>query len=136
MSQLVEKPKPTAHELKGLHVKRAKLVKELDEMQSNYANIDEALRALNRKLEAKQQELGELDSKIAEIKSGNPVVTEHAILRYIERVMGVDLQAVVDDIMRPEVSEAIGSLVNAKIPHPDGYRLVVRDRAVVTIEGA
>jgi hypothetical protein len=131
----VEKPKPTAHKLKGLHVKRTKIVKELDDMHANYEGIKAAIEAMDKKIEAKRLELQEVDAEIEEVRQGGPIVTEHAILRYMERVMGIDLQAVADDIMRPGVVEAIGGLVNAKIPHPDGYRLVVRDRAVVTIEG-
>ncbi len=132
---VAERKPPAAHELKGLKTRRAKVAKELADLNTNYANVEEALKAIARKIDAKTAELGEIDQQIDEVKKSGPVVTEHAMLRYLERVMGIDLGQVAEDILTPEIVDQIGTLANATIPHPNGCKLVVRDRVVVTVEG-
>lgn len=63
----------------------------------------------------------------------HPVVTEHAMLRWLERVCGIDLKAVERDILAEGRAGMVLLLEDGRIPVGDGVRLVVRRRCVVTV---
>ena len=61
-------------------------------------------------------------------------VTEHAILRYLERVNKIDLKEIEKAILTPELikmTEVLGK--NGKFPIND-FNIVIRDGSVVTVE--
>jgi Asp-tRNA(Asn)/Glu-tRNA(Gln) amidotransferase C subunit len=60
-----------------------------------------------------------------------PRVTDHAVLRYIERVLGFDVEAIRTRIMSKTVRDAIRARAGAVTV--DGYRYELRAGAVVTI---
>lgn len=60
-----------------------------------------------------------------------PRVTDHAVLRYIERVLGFDVDAIRTRIMSKTVRDAIRSRAGAVTI--DGYRYEIKAGAVVTI---
>jgi hypothetical protein len=60
-----------------------------------------------------------------------PRVTDHAVLRYIERVLGFDVDAIRERIMTRQVRDAIRSRAGAVTV--DGYRYEIKAGAVVTI---
>lgn len=68
------------------------------------------------------------------LRKGRVGVTAHALLRYLERVNGIDLEAAVDELV-PDLLEFQIDVVggNGKFPGPPGYQLVVKDGVVITI---
>jgi predicted transcriptional regulator len=76
------------------------------------------------------------DCAIAALRGNSslPVVSEHAQLRYLERVQGLDLQAVQNAILTRPVVEAAMRMGDGKFPSGDGFRAVVRSNTVVTVE--
>ena len=68
-----------------------------------------------------------------EANSKEPIVSEHALLRYIERVYGIDLDELRGKILNPQTKEWIEQFGSGKIPS-DGCRLIVKNRVVVTVE--
>jgi hypothetical protein len=66
------------------------------------------------------------------------VVSEHAILRYLERVAGVNLDEVREKILSPSVRKYIDELGSGKFPQNGSetgkYRVVVKNRVVTTVE--
>ncbi len=60
------------------------------------------------------------------------IVSEHAMLRYIERVMGVDLSVVEEEILNDHNRKAIDFAPSCRIK-AGGVELVVKDRVVVTV---
>lgn len=61
-------------------------------------------------------------------------VSEHAVLRYIERVKGVNTDNIAEDILHPKVKEMIQTLGGSgSYPHPDGFNVVMKNNTVVTI---
>ncbi len=65
---------------------------------------------------------------------GSVAVSYHALLRFLERVDGIDLQGVIDRMV-PEALEyqlaAAGS--TGKFPGPPGHMLVIKNKIVVTV---
>lgn len=66
-------------------------------------------------------------------KTANLVVSEHAMLRYLERVELVDLQEIAALVLPEDKKETIKTLGSGKYPIND-HRVVVVDNVVVTVE--
>lgn len=114
-----------AHELKGLHVRKTKLdadIKALEEERNRVA----------LEIGRKKNELNSIQQKIDNFASHEPVVTEHAMLRYIERVLGIDLVSIQERILTAQNRKAIEFAGNCKIKS-EGVELVVKDRKVVSV---
>ena len=64
-----------------------------------------------------------------------PVVSEHAILRYLERVEGVDIEAIKQKILSPKVREYIDTLVSGNFPLEENNKIMIRvkNRVVVSV---
>jgi hypothetical protein len=76
------------------------------------------------------------EQEIEELQAAAPIVSEHATLRYLERVKGVDLNAINKEILE------LGSLTNEKTKAfkdgtfniGNGFVAVVKNRTIVTIK--
>lgn len=63
-----------------------------------------------------------------------PIVTEHAILRYLERQKGIDMDSIHKCILTDKNIEIINQLGTGKITNADGMKIVFKNRTVVTVE--
>ena len=61
-------------------------------------------------------------------------VTDHALLRWLDRVYGLDLDSIRDQIATPAIRSAI--LAGAAAITIDGFTYVLQDRQVVTVHRA
>lgn len=113
---------------KELRAKKKTLEKELS---SNKETIAEEQRKGQKLL----KELREIEDELEmlERKKGKVAVTDHAVVRYLERVAGVDIDAVKREIQELVPSrkglEGIDTLNVFKGP----IKLVVKDNIVVTV---
>jgi len=112
-------------ELKGLQVRKTNLeseIKTLEAERDRYA----------RESAAKKIELNSVIQKINNSTKKEPIVSEHALLRYIERVLGVDVDAVRAAILTEGNRKVIEFSGSCKIKS-GGVELVVKDRCVVSV---
>lgn len=58
-----------------------------------------------------------------------PTVTDHATLRYIERVMGLDVEAV-----RQRVAKICRGVKTAKCVKADGFDFILKQGVVITVK--
>jgi hypothetical protein len=117
-----------AQELKGLQVQLAKargtaqvLQAEVGAAQRKHQLCLSSCRALEARIIALQTE------------APSPIVSEHALLRYLERVKGVDFAALRAEIMDEGTAAAIAFAQTGRIKK-NGLQLVFKDRVVVTVE--
>jgi hypothetical protein len=61
-----------------------------------------------------------------------PVLTEHALVRYLERIRGIDVEAVRQAIVTPELVRQVETCGDGLYPGP-GCRVKVVDRMIVTV---
>lgn len=113
------------HELKSLQVQITKL-------QAEEATKKEELAAAQREYQSLRDRLTSLEKKL-ENAQRQPTVTEHALLRYIERVYGLDMDALKAELLSPELSELILTLGTGKYPLPQGGTAVVQGLSVVSV---
>ena len=116
-------------ELKKLNTLQVKL-------QSEIEAIKIEMEILNNKLQSAERNLGKIREEIKKLKEGNKIiVSEHAMLRYIERVLGIDLKEIERRILTDEVKEQYKIVGNGRFPINDEFRALIRDNVVVTITG-
>lgn len=116
------------HELKALQSRLREAEAEVDSLTERAeAAYKVALEAAARRDSIQQM------IRAFEESSKEPVVTEHALLRYIERFMGVDLESVRRAILTENAVKLIRFTKSGKI-NTDGHRLIVKNGAVVTVE--
>ena len=68
------------------------------------------------------------------LRKGKVGVTAHALLRFLERVDGVDISGAVERLVPDDLEGQINVVGgNGKFPGPKGYQIVVKDGVVITI---
>ena len=114
-------------ELKKLQSLLIKQKSEIDLIRRERQLINERLSVAERNLKNTEEELKKL-------KTGNKIiVSEHAVLRYLERTMELDLKAVENEILSEEVVSQYKTLGNGKSPVSNGCKAVIKDNVVLTI---
>lgn len=97
------------------------------------ANVDRDIAANRAKARSLDHDLRELEERIKicrENKEQNIILTDHALLRYIERKYNIDIDKMRDEIMQPNVISAIKC--GAKSIETDGIKFVFDKRTIVT----
>lgn len=59
-------------------------------------------------------------------------VTDHAIIRYLERVHDIDMNEVKDMIIKGR-EEMIKGMKSGKFPMGDGVKMVVKNKTIITV---
>ena len=83
-----------------------------------------------------KKKIGLLHKKIESIKEATPkkiIVSEHAMLRYLERVRGIDLQEISDIILTEKSVKVVQEFGDCKINTENGFKIIVKNNSVVTV---
>lgn len=109
--------------------------RQLNEARNLKCRYEQELESLEQKLSEQNQLVNHLLATIARIKSegGVVVVTEHAILRYLERVRLIDLEGVKAEILPPEVEQQILTCGDGQYPVHNSWTLCVSGGVVTTV---
>lgn len=118
-----------SEKLKGI---RAQITK----TRANLTRLDAERKTIKNNIDVQTNKLKQLQADLEVAENSKPMVSDHAVLRWMERCMGFDIEAVRRKILsdgRAETIEAIGS---GKIPVAgESAHLVVKSKTVVTVVG-
>lgn len=121
-----------ANQLKRLQTSRKELLKKKQDVEGK-------IKITTNRLSELKEENKEIDSALAQLvkkEKGNDIlVTEHALVRLMERVYMLPIkekEQELKDLLRP----MINFNRNGKFPIGSGHRAVVKDGIVITIEPA
>ena len=116
----------------------------LKSLETKYKQIETKRNLIINEINDKQleasslkKELGQIKQQIDSLKSkdvGKIIVSEHSLLRYIERVLGIDLNVLRNKILSDEDAKVISALGNGTFPK-DGFKIKIKDGVVVTVLG-
>lgn len=122
---------------------RLKKLQTLESEAKEKLNIaKETQREASRQVNDASNELREIKQEIRELTVGNPtiVVSEHAMLRYFERVLGFDLEEIKAQIIPPQTQKQIehfqGGTFPVQPPNPSEqpeFKVRVKNNTVVTV---
>jgi len=110
-------------------IKESEVKLELMRMERN--NLNSEMEELSRKQLSLNDRYNDLKSKIKEAKK-KPNISEHAIVRYFERVRGINVQEIRDNLLSKKIINQINVLGSGKIPMED-CTLIVKDKCVVSV---
>lgn len=116
-------------ELKGLKTRRAKVDAERKGVKAELAAIQKRMRDLDNQVKSIDREI----TKLSVV--GTPVVTEHAILRFLERGLGMDMADVKKHILTPEVEALATSGTSGKVPISHGCKAVIKNHNIISVIG-
>lgn len=115
-----------AHELKQLNVRIEKertvlnlLIQEQQDIQS--------------KINKSKQIIKDLETKIKKELNSSVVISEHAILRYLERVKGIDLEEIKQELLDEKTYNMIDFAKSCRVKK-SGYDIIAKNNVIVTIE--
>ena len=130
-------------EVAGLKKEKERLIREIEEVEAakkiltdslEYKRVMEEKQKLTTTLKQKKVSLESVSERLGTLLSrSEPKLSEHAILRYLERVKGIDLDAITQEILTEERKEAIRNFGTVKLPLEKGAKLVVREGTIVTV---
>jgi hypothetical protein len=109
--------------------------------------LEKRLEAMDAEWLARNAEIGRLErlnidlgnqivwikDRLAEIKPKAIKVSDHAVLRYLERKAGVDVEAIRKSILESQLPTMVATLGGSGKFPVNGYQVVLKDYTVVTI---
>lgn len=122
----------------GNKIHNEHLLKQLNSQLQKAQGEREALKSeigsKQRELQIKESSILDLKKQICRLQSSkNPIVSEHALLRYFERVLGYDLDEIKSDILTESVRQQLDVVGgNGKFPNKDHFA-VVKNYTVITV---
>ena len=124
--------------MKDLAIKQKEELKKLQSLlikqKSEIDLIRRERQLINERLSVAERNLKNTEEELKKLKTGNKIiVSEHAVLRYLERTMELDPTAVETEILSEEVVSQYRTLGNGKYPVSNGCKAVIKDNVVLTI---
>lgn len=111
------------------------LNRRLEEARSVVKVLTEDKLVLEEKIKREKDTINKLEKDIKNIRdnvNGRLVVSEHALLRYFERVLNYDLEEIKKKIVPDTVETAIKTMGSGTFP-TETHKLKVKNGIVVTI---
>jgi len=103
----------------------------MQKAQEELATLDSKIKKLVKYRKDKKEYIERLQRDLKDITS-DIVITEHAILRYLERVQKIDIENVKNEILSPVIKKQLLQLNNCKYPVKDFF-ILVKDNKIVTV---
>lgn len=120
-----------------------KVREELKKLQSMKVNFEAEIvsleiteKNLKKEISTKKSNLNELKQRMNNLSKicDGLTVSDHAIVRYMERVVGINIEDITNKILPSSVALAIENLGNCHYPVNNGeFKLIVKDGVVITI---
>ena len=103
------------------------------QLQQESSRLESRITELDRSLADVRASFGVVRSELAKRlrPSPEPRLSEHALLRYIERVYGVDIEAVRAEVMTPAIVAALKT--GATAVTVKGVKMLAKDGTIVTV---
>lgn len=109
----------------------------LQEMAEIMQDIEATRAEITKKqkeVTAKQRALAKLRKEAAKFKGGLGIkITDHAIVRYLQRVKGLDIEEIEREILNPKITNLVEKLGGSGQYPADGFSAVLKDFHVVSI---
>lgn len=115
------------------HQQFSKLNKRYKALKSDIEILEQKMSGDKEILSLKGKQLKEVRSSIDKLKIPlDPVVSNHAIIQYVERVLDYSVQEIVETILNPKIIEMIKESGDGHYTN-NGFKTVVKNNVVVTI---
>ena len=112
---------------------------ELEKLQEDEERLQQEIRNLSNKLNSLRQEKIKYQEELEavrrniEIINSEITVTDHAVVRYFERVLNFNIDEIRDKICPLDIKNQIKVLSNCKCPVAD-FEIVAKNNKIVTVQ--
>lgn len=116
------------------HSELKHLQRRIDEARASMKALKENKKTLEDKIKLEQSTIDKLTAEIDKLKkkSNKIVVSEHALLRYFERVMKFDLEEIKKKVLPETLDAPVKTLGSGTYP-TETHKVRIKDGVVVTI---
>lgn len=117
-------------------------MQKIKSINTQIKQLESSLQTLNEDVRTKQKAASAMSNRVTALKekllniqthTATPIISEHAILRYLERVKGVDIEELKNEILDHNTVAQIKFAGNCTIKKAN-YTLVVKNNTIITIE--
>ena len=115
-------------ELKGLKRQKDALTQKRDAFIAERHVLDNAIIDTNKKLNKVNQDIHK-----CEMANKDITISDHAIVRYLERVYKIDMEQIKKEILPDNVQETIKGLGNGTYPIGNDLKIKVKNNNVLTV---
>lgn len=102
----------------------------IKKLRQEQIQINTSIKSLNAELSIKKKELADINKKINQY-ADEPYLSQHALLMYIKRIHGIDID-LLEKILLPDGVKAMIRAGATEIRHGN-VTLVIKDSTIVTI---
>lgn len=89
---------------------------------------------IQKRIREKNNEVRKLKGRLKELEGVELEVTDHAILRYLQRVDGLDVDGVKATMLTDDLRKQVDTLGGTgKFPGPNGTRLVMENKRIISV---
>ena len=118
----------TANTLKGLKT-------QLTELELEALNLKTEENKIKNRIESNKHKIDNIRTQIENIQSREITISEHAILRYLERVKMIDIKNIPGEIITDDLKEMVEKLGGSGVfPIKDkGFSVRMKNHSIITI---
>jgi len=109
-----------------------KMEREIEILKRQKLGIDSEINKLSKKSLTIENKINGFQELINSLKPRNIRISTHALLRYVERILGINLDEIKKKILTKEIEENYYRLGNGKY-HNGSFTLLINNDTVVTI---
>lgn len=113
-----------------------RLIAERDEKKELSITYQRAMCKLDIAIKAQQRKIKETEQRLLNLKTESAIhITDHAIVRYLERVLGLDVEGFRQQILKGELGAAVKCFESGRFPVKgvDGpVKAIVESGTIVT----
>ena len=117
-----------SHQLKELQTRLTKAKAYLESVKAEKEIIEQRFTTAKQDVKTIERQLSD-----AIISQKDITVTEHAQLRYCERVLGINLEEIKEKILPPSIREQVKTVGDGIFPIQNSHRVRVRNGVVITV---
>lgn len=107
---------------------------QLDNIITDYSSLKIEISNKQKELSNKQNLINSLRDKIKNLKNTKTIrVSEHAMLRYFERVKGFNISEIQEEIITKELVNMVETLGGNGVYPVNDFKLKMKDFTIITI---
>lgn len=112
-----------------------KLIEESDALQAELLMLKDQRNTIKNKSQSVIDKLKRVDESIQKIRLSQEeiIISDHALIRYLERVEGMDIESIRQKIVTEKVSELINKLGDGVFPVDDVFKITVNKKVITTV---
>lgn len=84
-------------------------------------------------LKQKEAEASKLYNDVKKMRKNRLQVSDHAVVRYLERKYKMDIHKIREEIITPQLAKTYIAIGDGELPVDDNTRAVIKDGVVITI---